>query len=221
MGKCEAYLLVGLVSTVGVADLAAEVVLLADHVVADTLSVGVLEVSVEVDLADTVGDGLLELLDGRAGTTVEDEEDGLLILGASLLLDVLLVLGEELGLELDVARLVDTVDVTETSGDGEEGRDLREGLEDLVDVLGLSVEGVVVNILVVDTVLLTTGDTDLHLEPLLHGGSTLKVLLGGLDVVVNLLLRQVDHVGREADDMLGIDRDINRRNELTEECRSA
>ena len=106
MEKSEAYLLVGLVSTVGVADLAAEVVLLADHVVADTLSVGVLEVSVEVDLADTVGDGLLELLDGRAGTTVEDEEDGLLILGASLLLDVLLVLGEELGLELDVARLV-------------------------------------------------------------------------------------------------------------------
>lgn len=206
MEKCEAYLLVGLVSTVGVADLAAEVVLLADHVVADTLSVGVLEVSVEVDLADTVGDGLLELLDGRAGTTVEDEEDGLLILGASLLLDVLLVLGEELGLELDVARLVDTVDVTETSGDGEEGRDLREGLEDLVNVLGLSVEGVVVNILVVDTVLLTTGDTDLHLEPLLHGGSTLKVLLGGLDVVVNLLLRQVDHVGREADDMLDVEK---------------
>ena len=219
--KSEAYLLVGLVSTVGVADLAAEVVLLADHVVADTLSVGVLEVSVEVDLADTVGDGLLELLDGGTGTTVEDEEDGLVILGASLLLDVLLVLGEETGLELDVTGLVDTVDVTETSGNGEVGGDLGELLVDVKDILGLSVEGVVVNILVVDTILLTTGDTDLHLEPLLHGGSTLKVLLGGLDVVVNLLLRQVDHVGREADDMLGIDRGMNRRNELTEECRSA
>ena len=87
MKSVEAYLLVGLVSTVGVADLAAEVVLLANHVVADTLSVGVLEVSVEVDLADTVGDGLLEILDGRARATVEDEEDGLVILRANLLLD--------------------------------------------------------------------------------------------------------------------------------------
>jgi hypothetical protein len=200
--RVVAYLLVGLVSTVGVADLAAEVVLLADHVVADTLGVGVLEVSVEVDLADTVGDGLLELLDGGAGTTVEDEEDGLVILGASLLLDVLLVLGEETGLELDVTGLVDTVDVTEASGDGEVGRDLGEGLVDLVDVLGLSVEGVVVNVLVVDTILLTTGDTDLHLEPLLHGGSTLEVLLGGLDVVVNLLLGQINHVGRETGELL-------------------
>jgi hypothetical protein len=195
--KQKTYLLVGLVSAVRVADLGAEVVLLADHVVADTLSVGVLEVSVEVDLADTVGDGLLELSDGRARATVEDEEDGLVILGASLLLDVLLVLGKETGLELDVAGLVDTVDVTETSGDGEEGRDLGESLEDLVDVLGLGVERVVVNVLVVDTILLTTSDTDFHLEPLLHGGSALEVLLGGLDVVVNLLLRQINHVGRE------------------------
>lgn len=128
---------------------------------------------------------------------MEDEEDGLVILGASLLLDVLLVLGKETGLELDVAGLVDTVDVTEASGDGEEGRDLGESLEDLVDVLGLGVERVVVNVLVVDTILLTTSDTDFHLEPLLHGGSALEVLLGGLDVVVNLLLRQINHVGRE------------------------
>lgn len=36
-----------------------------------------------------------------------------------------------------------------------------------------------------------------HLEPLLHGSSTLEVGGGGLDVVVNGLLRQVDHVGGE------------------------
>ena len=35
-----------------------------------------------------------------------------------------------------------------------------------------------------------------HLEPLLHGGSTLKVGGGGLDVVVDRLLRQVNHVRR-------------------------
>jgi hypothetical protein len=50
------------------------------------------------------------------------------------------------------------VDVAEASGDGEVGADGGEGLVDLPDVLGLSVEGVVVNVLVVDTVLLATGD---------------------------------------------------------------
>lgn len=92
---------------------------------------------------------------------MEDEEDGLVGGRTGLLLDVLLVLGEELGVELDVAGLVDTVDVTEASGNGEVGADGGEGVLDGQDVLGLGVEGVVVNILVVDTVLLTTGDTDL------------------------------------------------------------
>lgn len=92
---------------------------------------------------------------------MEDEEDGLVGGRTGLLLDVLLVLGEELGVELDVAGLVDTVNVTEASGNGEVGADGGEGVLDGQDVLGLGVEGVVVNILVVDTVLLTTGDTDL------------------------------------------------------------
>jgi hypothetical protein len=42
---------------------------------------------------------------------VEDEEDGLVILGAKLLADEGLVLAEELGVELDVAWLINTVDV--------------------------------------------------------------------------------------------------------------
>lgn len=92
---------------------------------------------------------------------MEDEEDRLVGGRTGLLLDVLLVLREELGVELDVAGLVDTVNVTEASGNGEVGADSGEGVLDGQDVLGLSVEGVVVNILVVDTVLLTTGDTDL------------------------------------------------------------
>ena len=63
-------------------------------------------------------------------------------------------------MEADVAGLVDTVDVAEAGGDGEVGGDGREGVVDVPDVLGLGVERVVVNILVVDTVLLTTSDTD-------------------------------------------------------------
>lgn len=114
-------------------------------------------------------------------------------------------LREELGAELDVAGLVDTVDVAEAGGDGEVGGDGVEGLVDVVDVLGLGVEGVVVDGLVVDTVLLTTGDTDLHLDPLLHGSSALEVGGGGLDVVVNLLLGKVNHVGGEEGLAVGLE----------------
>jgi hypothetical protein len=154
-------LLVRLVLTIGVTDGGQEVVLLAEDVVTDTGEVGVLHVSVDVDLDNTVADGLLVLLLGGAGATVEDEEDGLVLVGLDLLLDVGLVLGEELGVQADVAGLVDTVDVTETSGDGEVGGDGGKSLLDGEDVLGLGVERVVVDVLVVDTVLLTTGDTDL------------------------------------------------------------
>jgi hypothetical protein len=91
---------------------------------------------------------------------VEDEEDGLVLLGASLLLNVGLVLAEEFRVEADVAGLVDTVHITETSGNGEVRADLGEGVVDGEDVLRLGVEGVVINALVVDTVLLTTGDTN-------------------------------------------------------------
>lgn len=153
-------LLVWLILAIWVADLLQEVVLLVEDVVSDTGEVSVLQVSVEVDLDDTVADGVEELLLGGSGSTVEDEEDGLVLLGAYGVLDVLLVLAEELWVELDVTWLVDTVDVTEAGGDGEVWRDGGEGLVDGKDVLWLGVEGVVVNILVVDSVLLTTGDTD-------------------------------------------------------------
>lgn len=190
-------LLVWLVLAVWVTDLLHDVVLLVQDVVPDAGEVGVLEISVQVDLDDTVGDGLLELLLGGSGSTVEDEEDWLVLLGLDGRLDVSLVLAEKGWLELDVSWLVDTVDVSEAGGDGEVWGDWGEGLVDVEDVLWLGVKGVVVDILVVDTILLTSGDTDLHLEPLLHWGSALEVLSGGLDVVVNLLLGEIDHVGRE------------------------
>jgi hypothetical protein len=64
---------------------------------------------------------------------VEDEEDGLVLRRASLLLDVLLVLLEQAGLELDVTGLVDTVNVTESGSDGEVGGNLGEFLALSVD----------------------------------------------------------------------------------------
>ena len=71
-----------------------------------------------------------------------------------------LVLAKKLGLQLDVTWLVNTVNVTETSGNGEVWGDRRKGVVDVKDILGLCVEGVVVDIFVVDTILLTTSDTD-------------------------------------------------------------
>lgn len=59
---------------------------------------------------------------------------------------------------ISLPRLVDTVDVAEAGGDGEVGADRREGLVDSPDVLGLGVERGVVDVLVVNAVLFTTGD---------------------------------------------------------------
>jgi hypothetical protein len=84
---------------------------------------------------------------------------------ANLLSSVLLVVTKEFGSESDVSGLVDTVNISETGSDGEVGGDGVESSVDIVDVRGLSVEGSVVGVRVVDTILLTTSDTNLHLEP--------------------------------------------------------
>lgn len=120
-----------------------------------------LEISVQVDFDNTVRDTLLKLLLGASGTAVKDQEEGLLLLRSDLLLSVRLVLSEKLRVQLDVAGLVHTVDVSESSGDGEVRRDRGEGSIDLIDILRLSVERVVIDTSVVNTVLLTTGNTNL------------------------------------------------------------
>ncbi len=190
-------LLVWLVLTIWVTNLLHDVVLLVQDVVTDTDEVSVLEVSVQVDLDNTVRDSLLEFLLGGSGSTVEDKEDWLVILGLDGGLDVVLVFLEKRWLELDVSWLVDTVDVSKAGGDREVWRNWGEGVVDVENVLWLGVKRVVVNILVIDSVLLSTSDANLHLEPLLHWGSALEVSSGGLDVVVNLLLGKIDHVGGE------------------------
>ena len=157
-------LLVGLLLALWVANGALQVGLLVLHKVTDTGQVGVLRVGVDIHLDHTVANGLLVLVLRRARASVEDEEDGLVGLDAQLFLDVGLVLLEEFGVQTDVSGLVDTVYVTETGGDGVVRRDGSQGVADGQDVLGLSVQGVVVNVLVVDTILFTTGDTDFLLH---------------------------------------------------------
>ena len=126
---------------------------------------------------------------------MEDEEEGLLL--ARLLLGVHLMLVEQLRVETDVAGLVDAVDVAESSGDGEVGRDGGEGGVDVEDVLGLGVEAGVVDTGVVNAVLLAAGDADFHLERKAEGRHALEVLDAGLDVLLLGLLGEVEHVGGE------------------------
>jgi hypothetical protein len=156
-------LLVWLVLSVWVANLLHDVILLVQDIVTDTSEVSVLEISVKIDLHDTIADGIDELLLRRSRSTVEDQEDWRVLLGSNGILNVLLVLAEELWVELDISWFVDTMDVSKTGSDGEVWGDWRKSLVDGKDILWLSVKGVVVNILVVDTILLTTSDTDLLL----------------------------------------------------------
>jgi hypothetical protein len=72
----NSLLLVGLVGSVGVADLRLEVTLLGLEEVAHADEVGVLGIGVDVHLDDTVGNGRLDLFLGGTGSTVEDEEAG-------------------------------------------------------------------------------------------------------------------------------------------------
>jgi hypothetical protein len=131
------------------------------------------------------------------------DSQGLLVSVGQLLSSVLLVLSENLGSELDVTGLVDTVNVSESGGDGEVGGDLGKRLVDVENVLRLGVQAGVVDVRVVDTVLLSSGDTDLHLEPLVHLGHPLEVLDTGLNVLLLGLLGQVQHVrGEEGDTVL-------------------
>ena len=118
---------------------------------------------------------------------VEDEEERLLA-ASELLLRVHLVLVEQLGVETDVAGLVHAVHVSERGGDGEVGADLGKASVDVPDVLGLGVEARVDDAGVVDTILLATSDTDLHLEPEAERGHALEVLDTGLDVLLLGLL---------------------------------
>jgi hypothetical protein len=63
--------------------------------------------------------------------------------------------------KLNIARLVDTVDIPEGGGYREIWGDWRQGLVDIEDILRLGIKRVVVDILIVNTILLAASDTDL------------------------------------------------------------
>jgi hypothetical protein len=105
-------------------------------------------------------DGIRVFLLAGSGPSMEDEEDGLVLFRVGLPLHVRLVLTEKFRVQFDVARLVDTMDVSEACGDREVRANLRQRGPDVIDVFGLCVEGVVVDVFVVDAVLLTASDSN-------------------------------------------------------------
>lgn len=162
---------------------------------ADTGEVSPLSVGVNVHLDDAVLDSSLDLVLGGTGTTMEDEEEGLLFLATELPFGVGLMLVEQLGVEADVSGLVHAVNVAEGGGDGEVGGDGRESGVDVPNVLGLGVEARIVDVGIVDTVLLAAGDANLHLEPDAKGSHALEVLDAVGDVVLLGLFGEVEHMG--------------------------
>ena len=114
-----------------------------------------------------------------------------------LLADMFLVFAQKLRVKFDIARFVNTVDVSESGRDAEVGANGIESRVDIPDVLRLSVELGVVDTSVIDTVLLTTSNTDFHLEPDAEGGHAFEVLDTGGNVFLFALLGKVKHMRGE------------------------
>lgn len=91
---------------------------------------------------------------------MEDQEQRFIFLALDFLLRVRLMPPEQLRLQLDITGLIHTVDVSERGRDGEVWGYGGEGGVDLIDILGLGVQRAVVDVCVVDTVFLTTGNAD-------------------------------------------------------------
>lgn len=65
---------------------------------------------------------------------------------------------------------------------------------DVFYLLWLCVKSVCLDIGVVNTIFFTSGDTDLHLQPDLHGSHSFKVLNTCCNILLIELFRQVQHV---------------------------
>lgn len=169
--------------------------------------------SVHIHLDNTIFDRGPDLILRGTRTTVENEEpeavferiidwgrshaQGLGGCTAQLFADVFLMLTQKFRVKLDVARLVNTVDISESSSDTEARADGAQGCVDIPDVLRLSVKLGVVDTRVIDTILLTTSDADLHLEPDTEGDHTFEVLDASGNIILLTLFGKIKHVRGE------------------------
>mmetsp|Transcript_108484 Transcript_108484/g.302532 ORF Transcript_108484/g.302532 Transcript_108484/m.302532 type:complete len:299 (-) Transcript_108484:116-1012(-) len=188
-------LLVGLGLAFRVADLRLEIGLVLCLEVANAAPIGPLRVRVDVHLDHTILQGLADVLEVGARATVEDKLHRLLLSTVKLLRNVLLRVAEDLRLQAHIARLVDSMDVAKGRSDCKDAvGHLGQGLVDLPDLLRLGVEVLGVRVLVVHAVLLAPGDAELHLEATVDLRHALQVLGADLNVLLQRLLGQVNHV---------------------------
>merc|ERR1712137_682991 len=167
-------LLVGLLSTLWVANLGLEVVHVLLLVLVHAIPEGPLGVSVNVHLDHTCLDGILDVFSGGTRSTVEDEGHWLVALTAQLLLDVLLGVVKDHWLQGHVSRSVDTVHVAEGCSHSEVAVWHRgESLVDLPNFFRLCVEARRIHIRVIHAILITTSDAQLHLQKEVHFGHAL------------------------------------------------
>mmetsp|Transcript_13341 Transcript_13341/g.25325 ORF Transcript_13341/g.25325 Transcript_13341/m.25325 type:complete len:345 (+) Transcript_13341:101-1135(+) len=191
-------LLVGLVVTFGVSDLLLKVVMVLGFVLTDTVPESPLSISINVHLDDTGFDSVSDVFDRRTRTTVEDKVHGFGVVSAELFLDVLLGVVEDFGLQLNISRSINTVDVSERGGAGELSvGDLAEFLVGVPDFFGLSVKTRRVDVGVVNTIFLATGNTELELEEKINLRHAFHVLLADGNIFFEGFLGEIKHVRRE------------------------
>jgi len=189
-------LLVRLVGAFWVANLGKEVILLLEDEVPNTSKICELGVSVYVHLDNTMVNGSLDFLLGRARATMEDEEKWLLILSADLALGIRLVFGKKFGVQLYVTRFVNTVHVSKRSRYAKVGADCRECGVYVVHFLRLGVQAAVLDTGVINAIFFTARDTN-FLEPDTQRRHAFEIFDASCDVLILRLLGEVKHVGRE------------------------
>mmetsp|Transcript_7207 Transcript_7207/g.17625 ORF Transcript_7207/g.17625 Transcript_7207/m.17625 type:complete len:365 (-) Transcript_7207:37-1131(-) len=191
-------LLVGLVISVRVSDLSLEVVVVFGFVSADSVPECPLGIGIDVHLDDSSFDGVLDVLDRGTRSTVEDELHFLLVSALELLGKVLLGVVEDDRLEVNVSRSVNSVDISERSGASEGGvLDLGKLFVGVPDFLGLGVKTVGVDVSVINTIFLSSGDTEFELEKDVELGEFLHVFLADANVLFEGFLGKIKHVRGE------------------------
>mmetsp|Transcript_35808 Transcript_35808/g.66704 ORF Transcript_35808/g.66704 Transcript_35808/m.66704 type:complete len:373 (+) Transcript_35808:485-1603(+) len=120
------------------------------------------------------------------------------LLGPDLLRNVLLRSIQDGGLKHHVAWLIDTMHIAKGGRDREETvRDLGQSVVDLEDFLRLGVQILRVGVLIVHAILLSSGDPQFHLQAAADLRHPLHVLHTNFNVLLQRLLRQVQHVRGE------------------------
>lgn len=97
---------------------------------------------------------------------MENQEERLVFLSIDLLLRVGLMLAQEFWMQADITGLVNSVNISKACSNGEVRRNRAKRLVHVVDILRLGIKGTVVNSSVIDTILLSSGNTDFLLNKL-------------------------------------------------------